>query len=149
MRVRELMQTTVHTVNEDAKLSDAARVLSEKDCGIVPVVDEKGRVRGVLTDRDICLASYAQGKALRQINVADVMTREILSCRGEESVPSALRLLGERHVRRVLVMNSHEELEGILSLDDLARAGGEGKVDAYDLVASFAAICKPEQKKAG
>ena len=88
MNVGQLMTRTVHACNPDDPLHVAAQIMWEQDCGCVPVVvDEEGgsRVVGMLTDRDVCMAAYTQGKALAVIKVSSAMSREVCSCRPTDS----------------------------------------------------------------
>ena len=77
MRVEQLMTRTVETCEPHDTLVTAARIMWTRDCGCVPVVvpEEGGhRVVGMLTDRDVCMAAYLQGRPLSEISVASVMS---------------------------------------------------------------------------
>lgn len=144
--VRELMTSTVHTVPLTSSLNEAARVLWENDCGIVPVVDESDRVTGVVTDRDICMAAYTKNQALSAIPVEGVASRELVTCRPEDEVEDVLALMETHQVRRIPVTDGERRIQGIVSLNDLARAGDEGQVDNAALVTTLATICAPRSR---
>ena len=120
MNVNELMSRELRAVRIGARLDAAARVLWDGDCGLAPVGD--GVVIGVLTDRDLCMASYTQGRSLGEIPVAAVMAREVRTCRAEDTLASALATMQEAQVRRLPVVDARGVLVGVLSCNDLVRA---------------------------
>jgi CBS-domain-containing membrane protein len=84
------------------------------------VLDEKGRPVGFLTDRDICMAAYTQGKALELLRVEAAMARKVVSCGVDDDLRSAAGLMRQHRTRRLPVVNPDGTLVGLLSLDDLA-----------------------------
>jgi CBS domain-containing protein len=124
MRVEQIMTRTVRTCAPDDSLSTAARIMWEGDCGCVPVVEQEGdgaRVVGMITDRDICMAGYTQGRPLSAIRVDSAMARRVHSCRPTDSIPEALNILRTHQVRRLPVVDNGDHLVGMLSLADAAR----------------------------
>jgi CBS-domain-containing membrane protein len=96
----------------------------EHDCGVVPVTaegDGSTRVVGMLTDRDICMAAYTQGRALTEIPVASAMSRQLYSCRASDALAVALKVMETNRVHRLPVVDQDEHLVGVLSLADIAR----------------------------
>jgi CBS domain-containing protein len=93
----------------------------EGDCGGVPVVDASGRLSGMITDRDICMAAYTKGLALNSIRVADVMSRHVHTCAPDDTLERAISMMAEAEVRRLLVVAHDGKLRGIVSLADVAR----------------------------
>jgi CBS domain-containing protein len=147
MRVGELMTSDVKACHPGDSLNRAAQIMWENDCGCVPVEDDAGRVVGMLTDRDACMAAYTQGRALSEIPVESAMSRMVVACRAEETAAAAERLMREQRIRRLAVLDRDGRLAGILSLSDIARrARPSGKkrsdlgVDAIG--ATLAAICE-------
>jgi len=124
MRVEQLMTRDVLTCRPDDHLNAAARIMWERDCGCVPVVergDGGARVVGMITDRDICMAAYTQGRPLSEIEVARVMARNVRSCRFTDSLGTALKILEQNQLRRLPVLDQNDHLIGMLSLADAAR----------------------------
>lgn len=124
MRVDQIMTRTVRTCAPGASLSTAARIMWEGDCGCVPVVEEDeggARVIGMITDRDICMAGYTQGRPLSAIRVDSAMARQVFSCRPTDSIAEALNMLRMHQVRRLPVVDNGDHLVGMLSLADAAR----------------------------
>jgi CBS domain-containing protein len=120
MEIRRLMKHDVRTCRPGDSLNEAARIMWEEACGSVPVVDEDFIPVGFLTDRDICMASYTQGKPLLDLKVETAMAKNPISCSSEDDLDGAAELMREKCLRRLLVVNSHGVFVGLLSLDDVA-----------------------------
>jgi CBS domain-containing protein len=88
MRIKELMSHPVVTCPNSTTLEDAARLMWEYDCGIVPIVNDDGRLVGVVTDRDICMAGYTQGRPLREIPVVTAMASQVVAAHADDGVES-------------------------------------------------------------
>lgn len=98
-----------------------AKTMWERDCGAVPVVDQEGRVVAMVTDRDLCMAALTQGRPLAEIHVSSAMSRRLWSCRPQDDVKDAEKLMRAHQVRRLPVVDAEGKLVGILSISDLAR----------------------------
>jgi CBS domain-containing protein len=146
--VRTLMTPHVRSCRPDDSLVHAAQWMWETDCGAVPVVTG-GAVVGVITDRDICMASYTQGKKIEEIRVDSAMSKVVFSCAPDESIGAALATMGAKRVRRLPVIDETGKLLGILSLADVirwARGLAEPSVDAA-LTDTLAAISASSPQK--
>jgi CBS domain-containing protein len=120
MTVTELYSTPAVTAHPDETVVEAARRLRDKHVGDLVVVDDKKRLVGILTDRDIVVSAVAQSHdRLDSLRVADIMTTDVLSVRRNETVEGALKKMASRGVRRLPVVGADGQVEGILSLDDL------------------------------
>jgi CBS domain-containing protein len=95
----------------------------ERDCGALPVVDQEGRVAGMVTDRDICMAAYTQGRPIHAVPVEKVMAQHVFSCGANDSIEDAEAIMHQFHVHRLPVVDSEQHVVGVLSLDDLAQRG--------------------------
>jgi CBS domain-containing protein len=140
------MQTEVHRVGRDASANDAARLMWDKDIGAVPVVDEEGRLIGIVTDRDIAMATYLRGVTLWDIPVSTVMTTEVISAHADDPVSDVSELMSRRQVRRVPIVDDRGSLIGIVTLDDLALAatGSEhGGITEHEIADALRAISAP------
>jgi CBS domain-containing protein len=145
MKIKEVMTQPVVTCPASAMLDNAARLMWEFDCGVVPVIDEHGRLTGVVTDRDICMAAYTQGKPLHAITVTSAMARDVVTVNAGESVETAEHLMSERQVRRLPVLDGDSQIAGIVSMNDLAQLAARSKRATVDreLVSTLAAVCRP------
>jgi CBS domain-containing protein len=120
MKVERIMNRDVKVCDLQDSLDRAAQIMWENACGAVPVVDEASKPVGFLTDRDICMAAYTQGKSLGALRVVEAMANKVICCGAEQDLASAARLMRENRVRRLPVVGANGELVGLLSLDDIA-----------------------------
>lgn len=152
-RVEELMQKDVSVCREDAPMTEAARIMWEHDCGFVPVVagDGSGRVVGVITDRDVCMAAYTRGRALPELCVADAMSRGVSFCKPGDSAARAAAEMRASRVRRLPVVDSAGQLLGVLSLADLAHPHDSARkraLGASELADVLEAVSTPRERLA-
>lgn len=128
MKVREVMRKDVETCSVDATLSDAARVMWERNCGLVPILEgDRGQLVGVVTDRDVCMAAWSKGMPLGAIPVTVPMSSELRCCGPEDDLEQAHKAMRAHRVKRLLVMDKDQKLVGVVSLAALARAASHGK----------------------
>lgn len=118
MRCSEIMTRDVKTATRDMQLREVAVMMREGDVGSVPVVED-GRLVGILTDRDIVVRTIANGKDAAA-PVSDAMTAEIFSVKPDDFVFEAIRIMGDRQVRRIPVVAESGDLAGIISMADIA-----------------------------
>ena len=148
MRVEQLMSHPVRTCSASDTLDRAARLMWEHHVGCI-IVESNGRIDGIITDRDICMAGRFVGKPLWEIPVGEVMSRPAATVHQNDPLETAEGLMRTRRVRRLPVVNDSNELVGLLSIDDLAREAGaqrEGeKVEgsAEQVAATLAEVCEP------
>jgi CBS domain-containing protein len=142
MLVKELMQKKVLSCPSDRPLTEAARIMWGGDVGSVPVTDpQTGKVCGMITDRDICMAACTQGRPISEILIGQVMSRNLHSIRDDQDVSEAQNMMRRHQVRRLPVLDRGASLVGILSLNDvaLATAGAAStgmKVEALQTLAA-------------
>lgn len=120
LRCAEIMTRNVTTANLELDLQSVARLMRDEDLGVLPIVDDALKLVGVVTDRDIVVRAAADGRDLRQTRVGEIMTGELHTARADDFVFQAIRLMGDKQIRRVPVVNETGELAGILSLADIA-----------------------------
>jgi len=114
----------------------------------VPVLERRGdqKLAGVLMDRDICIAAYTTGQALKQIPIQQVMAKGVVCCRASDEVDAAERAMRQAQVHRLPVVDASDQLVGMLSLADIARASARGHqagVTSIELGETVAAIRRP------
>jgi CBS domain-containing protein len=144
-RVGAVMTDEVRACSPDDVLQRPAQIMWDGDCGSVPVVEASGRLCGIITDRDICMAAYTKGLSLSSIRVADVMSRSVRSCTAEDTLERAIAIMAEAAVRRLPVVAEDGKLQGIVSLADIAHGAAllghqEAEVIVFRLLA---ALSKP------
>jgi CBS domain-containing protein len=151
MNVKDVMTASVVSVRSNDSLSAAAQLMWDCDCGSIPVKDETSeQVVGMITDRDICMATWSKALAPGAIRVSEAMSPEIYFSSPDESVSSAEHLMRSRQVRRIPVLDGEHRLVGILSLADIAteskRKGarsGTGEFAPSEVAVTLADICEP------
>jgi CBS-domain-containing membrane protein len=120
MLIEHLMNRFVHACDLNDSANHAAQLMWEHDCGCVPVLDPDRRVVGIVTDRDIAMAAYTQGKRLAEIPVVEIMSRDVHSCSEGDTILVAEGLMRMHQVRRLPVLDSDGYLTGMITLNDLA-----------------------------
>lgn len=141
------MTSPVFTCRVGDDLNAAAALMWDHDCGAVPVVDDEGRLVGILTDRDACMAAYTRGQRFGEIGVETVMSRQLATCRPDDPLSLAEELMQTHQVRRIPVVDAENRPIGLLSLNDLARDSPRPSPAQRGLLVGFArtlaAICRP------
>lgn len=147
MKVKEIMTPNAKACTPTDTLAAAARFMWDNDCGILPVVKDGGKVVGLITDRDICMAAAINNRNLANIAVEDVISGKVYSASPDDDVRKALETMQERKVRRLPVVAADGTLDGMLSFNDLVLRAQEAKdkkapdlADA-DVVKAYKAIC--------
>ena len=120
MKVKDVMSTNVICVEPNESAAVAARLLSRFNVGALPVCTKDGRLRGMVTDRDIVLRCVAADDDAQSVKVSEIMTRRIYSVDAQESIQNASALMARRQVRR-LPVEEDGKLVGMVSLGDVAR----------------------------
>jgi CBS domain-containing protein len=144
MKVEQLMTPSPATCGVTDNLAQVVERMWDANCGIVPVVDDAGHVVAVITDRDICVAAATRGLAPGDMRADEMQRKPVISCRPDDDVKTALRLMKEHRVRRLPVTTDAGILHGIVSLDDIALcAGTREAVSAADVLSTMKAIYAP------
>lgn len=147
MKVRELMTKGVATCRADTNLAAAGALMWKNDCGVLPVTNEAGKVNGIITDRDICIALATRNGESSKVVVGDVASSNVVMCEPDDDVHSALKMMRREKLHRLPVVNRAGDLEGILSMNDivLRAAKGDGKKQPEltydDVVHTLQGIC--------
>jgi CBS domain-containing protein len=118
MKVRDVMTPNPQCMPSGASIVSAAQVMRDQDIGDVLVADDN-LLRGVVTDRDLVIRALASGSDLSSLTLADVCTEELFCVKEDATFDDAARLMADKAVRRVPVVNDNR-LVGIVSLGDLA-----------------------------
>ena len=150
MKVRDLMTTGVASVRSNEALSEAVRLMYDCDCGAIPVTESgTGHVIGMITDRDICMATWNREQAPIALEISDAMSRELFFCSPDDNVADVEELMREKQIRRVPVLDEERKLVGILSIADMLTESQRGGTLAAnglgsgEVAATLANICQP------
>lgn len=120
MRCETVMKEQVAFVMLDDSVQEAAFIMRSENIGFLPVCDDEHRVVGTLTDRDLACRVVAENIDAATTPVSRVMTREVVSCRPEDELTDAERLMAEHHKSRIVVTDEADHLVGVISLSDVA-----------------------------
>lgn len=118
--VRFVMTSNVRSCGPDDSLTEAAQLMWNGDCGAIPVVAD-GQLLGVITDRDVCMATFTQGEAPSRLQVKGAMSKVMFTCTPDDSIATALSTMAAQRVRRLPVAGADAKLVGIISIADIVR----------------------------
>jgi CBS domain-containing protein len=125
MLVRDLMTRNVSSCRPENNLAELAEVMWNDRCGALPILDGSGRVMGIITDRDICIALGTRNIRASEVLARDVSRPGYVNCSPDNDVRDALKTMATQEVSRLPVVDEAGQLVGILSIDDIVfRAGG-------------------------
>ncbi|MGH9930487.1 MAG: CBS domain-containing protein [Pyrinomonadaceae bacterium] len=146
MKVKEVMTTDAKAIWITESLADAAKSMWENDCGILPIIKDL-KVVGMITDRDICMATAMKDRNPSGISVEEVMTGQVYAVKPEDDVHQALQTMQEHKIRRLPVVSPEGELEGIVSMNDIVlkakeTSGKAPQIDYAAIVKTYQAICQ-------
>lgn len=119
MKIKEVMTADVEVIPESTSLVEAAQLMKKLNVGALPVV-EAGKVIGILTDRDIVIRSTAMGHDPNEVTAKDVMSKNPDYCYFDQDIKEVAKMMGEKKIRRLPVLDRQMQLVGIISLGDLA-----------------------------
>jgi CBS domain-containing protein len=121
MKVKDAMHQCAEWVEPQTPIDEIARKMRDLDIGAIPV-GENDRLIGMVTDRDIACRAVANGTDPGKLTARDVMSKGILYCRETEDLEDAMRIMEQKQVRRLPVINDKKRMVGMLSLGDVAHA---------------------------
>jgi len=149
MLVEQIMNQPPITCHPGDTADVAVRLMGEHDCGVIPVVDEREKLIGIVTDRDICMTAHAERSPVHTIRVRAAMTESVSTCRPTDSLDTAIEQMRKARVHRLPVVDASNRVVGILSTNDVFRqvSTHRSQVSLSDkrLVETLAAICEPHR----
>ena len=122
MIVQEIMSPKIVTISPEENTALAARLLSRYNIGALPVCTKEGRLRGMVTDRDIVLRCIAAGEEPTETKVSHIMTRKVITVDPTETVENAAALMAREQIRR-LPVETGGRIVGMVSLGDISKSG--------------------------
>ena len=125
MKVKDAMMRTPAFCKEEANAGEAVELMWNRNCGLLPVVNEEEKVVGVVTDRDLCIALGTRKVLAGELKLSGITSRRVFSCSADEEIHFALATMAREKVRRLVVLDKEGRLEGILSMDDIVRHATE------------------------
>lgn len=121
MKVKQIMSENVVSVSQRETVAHAARLMKRSNLGALPVCDEDGRLRGIVTDRDIVTRCVAGDEDPSDTQIREIMSRGITTCRADDDAEELLKAMGDHQIRRIPVTDGGRVV-GMVSLADLSRS---------------------------
>lgn len=145
MRVHQWMSQPACTCTREENLASVGMKLYDADCGALPVVDEQGRLQGMITDRDICIALASRHRRAEDLTAGEVMHAPAVQIEPHQDVREAMRIMAREQIRRLPVVGENGRVQGMLSVNDLvmgvrskARSGSEPTI--HEVLGTLQAI---------
>ena len=142
LRCRDIMTRDLAVATRDTSISEVALMMKQEDTGVIPVVEydltpgngrtegterqnngrnySRGKLLGLITDRDIVIRAISEGKDCTQIRAEDIMTVDVHTAHPNDRVVDVIRKMGDKQVRRIPVVNENRYLVGMISMADVA-----------------------------
>lgn len=121
MKVEEVMHGSIIWSTPDTSLGEIAKIMRDNDVGAIPIGLD-GKLIGMVTDRDIVVRALADGRDVSSLTARDVMTEGVSCCRADQDLKEAIRLMEEKALRRLPVLDANSRPVGMLSLGDVSNA---------------------------
>ena len=139
MKVKDFMQNNVFFITPDVKLDQVGKLMSENHIGAIPVCDEDKGVCGIVTDRDIVLRGIACDKDVKTTPVSEIMTCNVCTCKEDDNMKNAENIMSKNQIRRVPVVDTNNNIIGILTLEDLVN--NDDKIGKQEVFCTIEGIC--------
>jgi CBS domain-containing protein len=120
MQVQDIMNKDVSFCSPGTNAAAAAEMMWRRNCGILPIVEEGGRVVGIVTDRDLCIALGTSNRRAAELPLGEIMHKDLALCNPANDIRVALKTMAQRQLRRLPVVDEAGALKGVLSLSDIA-----------------------------
>jgi CBS domain-containing protein len=146
MKVKEVMMGTPYYCQPGTNLGVATELMWNANCGFLPVEALDGKVIGVVTDRDICIALGTRSRLAGDVLVSEVMSGKLCSCAPDDEIHVALQTMKDGRVRRLPVVAKDGSLVGVISMDDILlrtepmSLGKEPELSSDEVVRTYRAI---------
>lgn len=124
MQVKEVMHKGVQFVEQSTPIKEIAKQMRDFDIGAIPVM-AKGRIVGMVTDRDLACRALADGADLDRVTARDVMTKNAVCCSPSDDIRTAIQTMEAKQIRRLAVTDEDHAVLGMLSLGDISSKLGK------------------------
>src|SRR5215470_17628431 len=125
--VEDVMVRNVQTIDAQMNLTQAAQRMRDANVGVLPVVDG-GRLRGIVTDRDLVIRGMASGADPSSMRVSDVATHSLVAARPDWALQRAMDTMSSHQIGRLPVIDDHDRVVGMVTLSSLAlRSSQQGE----------------------
>jgi CBS domain-containing protein len=142
LRCRDIMTKGVVTCRRDAPITGVASIMRDHDIGAVPVLDDDGKLTGIVTDRDIIVSGLTSNKKDAELRAEDCMSTDLYTANQNDRLVEVIREMGDHQVRRIPVVDNRDRLVGIISMADVALQTNKDKelADALEEISEPSSI---------
>ena len=149
MKTADVCRREVVTVISETPLAAVARAMRQHHVGCVVVISpDERKPLGIVTDRDIVLETLAADVDARTLTAGDIMSRNVVTAREEDDVSWSLKVMRDRGVRRLPVVDAHGKLSGIVALDDLVQEASTALMDIVQTIGTERVVEARSRKSA-
>ncbi len=143
MNAKDIMTASPECCSAGDSIKDVARLMRDNDCGVVPILaDDTAKVVGIVTDRDLAIRGYAEGKG-PDASVGDLMTASPVCCNANDNIRDVEKAMAEHQVRRVPIVDERGRCIGIVAQADLARAAKDNGVTEREIAIVVEKLSEP------
>lgn len=128
-------QKSLYTIQTGTKILDAVNYMAEHNVGLIPVLDNE-KLIGVFSERDLMRRVIAKGLDLSETKVDDIMTKELILAKSDESYEACLMKMNEAKIRHILIIEN-EKLLGVLSMRDLLEIDISAKKETIEVLNNY------------
>jgi len=132
MKLSEIMTKEPSYIGPNESLQEAAQQLRDLDVGMIPVGDGI-KLKGMLTDRDMTVRVIAEGIDPKTLRISDVMTPEVIYAYDDQDIDEAAKIMEDKQIRRLIILNRDKDMVGIVALADLANRAKDPEVESKAL----------------
>ena len=126
----------VITVGIDEKITEVTRTLAVERLGAVVVMDDDGKLAGIISERDIVRALNERGAGVQELGVSDLMTRSVITCTPENSIEEVMELMTSHEIRHLPVVDG-DALLGVVSILDVVKSRLSEVETDYSVLRTF------------
>ena len=142
MRARDIMTRDPFCLRREDTARLAAQLMRDKDCGVIPIVDDSRRIVGIITDRDLAIRAIAVGKSA-DTRLSELMTQNVHCCSADDDLRDVERKMAELQVRRICIVDAGGRCMGIIAQADIARAAHDNAVSEQEVALVVEQISEP------
>ncbi len=124
------------TVGVDEKIAEVTRTLAVERLGAVVVMDDDGKLAGIISERDIVRALNERGAGVQELGVSDLMTRSVITCTPENSIEDVMELMTSHQIRHLPVVEA-DALVGVVNILDVVRSRLSEVETDYSVLRTF------------